>query len=152
MQPRNGTVSGDLDLQNPKYSNETTATGTLNGFPCYQQVHSWVSCDFVNNELPDTWKINHSQCQFHLVRKKISARHICHGLEGTTYITYNASISSLNKTHRREFPDSPVVKTLPSNAGDAGSIPSPRAKIPQGLQPKKQNINQKQYCNKFNKD
>ena len=37
----------------------------------------------------------------------------------------------------RDFPGSPVVKTLPSNAGDVGSIPSPRAKIPQGFQPKK---------------
>ena len=43
-----------------------------------------------------------------------------------------------------------MVKTLPSNAGDASSIPDLGAKIPHALQPKNQNM--KQYCNKFNKD
>ena len=52
----------------------------------------------------------------------------------------------------RNFPGSPVVKTLPSNAGDAGSISGQGAKIPHASQPKHQNIKQKQYCNKFNKD
>ena len=42
-----------------------------------------------------------------------------------------------------------VVKTLPSNAGGAGSIPG---QDPTCLAAKKQNIKQKQYCNKFNKD
>ena len=46
----------------------------------------------------------------------------------------------------------PVVKTLPSNAGGAGSVPVPAAKIPHGLWSTKQNIKQKQYCNKLNKD
>ena len=48
-----------------------------------------------------------------------------------------------------------MVKTSPSNAGGAGSIPGQRAKIPHASQPKNQNIkkkNQKQYCNEFNKD
>ena len=40
----------------------------------------------------------------------------------------------------------------PSNAGGAGSIPGRGAKIPHASQPKNQNIKQKQYCNKFNKD
>ena len=31
---------------------------------------------------------------------------------------------------RRDFPGGPGVKTLPSNAGDAGSIPGQGAKIP----------------------
>ena len=51
----------------------------------------------------------------------------------------------------RDFPDSPVVKTLPSNAGGVGSIPGWGAKIPHVSGPKNQNIKQKQYCNKFNK-
>ena len=34
----------------------------------------------------------------------------------------------------RDFPGGPVVKTLPSNAGGAGSIPSWGAKIPHGGQ------------------
>ena len=52
---------------------------------------------------------------------------------------------------RWDFPDGSVVKTLPSNAGSAGSIPGWGAKIPHALRPKNQNIKQKQYCNKFNK-
>ena len=45
-----------------------------------------------------------------------------------------------------------MVKNLPSNAGGAGSIPGQGAKIPHASRPKNQNIKQKQYCNKFNKD
>ena len=45
-----------------------------------------------------------------------------------------------------------MVKTLPSSAGGAGSIPGRGAKIPHGSRPNNQNIKQKQYCNKFNKD
>ena len=45
-----------------------------------------------------------------------------------------------------------MVKTSPSNAGGAGSIPGRGAKIPHDLWPEKQNIKQKQYCHKFNKD
>ena len=52
----------------------------------------------------------------------------------------------------RDFPGSPVVKTLPSNAGGEGSIPGQGAKIPHASWPKNQNIKQKQFCNKFNKD
>ena len=52
---------------------------------------------------------------------------------------------------------SPVVKTLPSNAGGVGSIPGEEAQIdPTCLVAKKkkktQNIKQKQYGDKFNKD
>ena len=52
----------------------------------------------------------------------------------------------------RDFPAGPVVKTSPSNAGGAGSIPCQGAKIPHASQPKNQNMRQKQYRNKFNKD
>ena len=45
-----------------------------------------------------------------------------------------------------------MVKTLPSNTGGAGSSPGQGAKIPYASQPRNQNIKQKQYCNKFNKD
>ena len=50
------------------------------------------------------------------------------------------------------FPGGPVVEILPSNARSAGLIPGWGAKIPHALQPKNQNMKQKQYCNKFNKD
>ena len=52
----------------------------------------------------------------------------------------------------RDFPGGPVVKTSPSNAGGQGLIPGQGAKIPHALGPKNQNIKQKQYYNKFNKD
>ena len=51
-----------------------------------------------------------------------------------------------------DFPGGPVVKTLPSNAGSTGSTQGRGAKIPHASQPKNQNIKQKKYCNKFNKD
>ena len=52
----------------------------------------------------------------------------------------------------RDFPGGPVVKTSLSNAGGVGLIPGQGTKIPHASQPKNQNIKQKQYCNKFNKD
>ena len=45
-----------------------------------------------------------------------------------------------------------MVKTSPSNAEDAGSIPGPGAKIPHSLKLKNQTIKQKQYCKKFIKE
>ena len=45
-----------------------------------------------------------------------------------------------------------MVKKSPSNEGSAGLIPGWGAKIPHALCLKNQNIKQKQYCNKFNKD
>ena len=52
----------------------------------------------------------------------------------------------------RHFPRGPVVKTLPFNAGGSCSFPGWDTKIPHASQPKNQNIKQKLYCNKFNKD
>ena len=43
-----------------------------------------------------------------------------------------------NKTFRN-FPGGPEIKTSPSNAGGAGSIPGQRVKIPLVLGPKKKN-------------
>ena len=45
-------------------------------------------------------------------------------------------ITQLLNGQRRDFPD-PVVKTSPSNAGGASSIPGQRPKIPHDWQPKK---------------
>ena len=55
---------------------------------------------------------------------------------------------SFKKIWFRDFPDGPVVKTLPFNTRGIGSIPGQEAEDGQ----KNQNIKQKQYCNKFNKD
>ena len=43
-------------------------------------------------------------------------------------------------------------KTSPSNAGGTDSIPGQEANSPHASWPKKQNIKQKQYHDKFNKD
>ena len=51
-----------------------------------------------------------------------------------------------------DFPGSPVVKTSSSNSGHEGLIPGREARILPVLQAKNQNIKQKQYCNRFNKD
>ena len=51
-----------------------------------------------------------------------------------------------------DLPGGTVIKTLSSNARDVGLIPGWGARIPHASQPKKQNIKQKQNCNKFNKD
>ena len=51
-----------------------------------------------------------------------------------------------------DFSNSPVVKTSPFNAEGVGLITDQGAKIPHTSQPKHQNIKQKQYCNKFNKN
>ena len=55
------------------------------------------------------------------------------------------------KTYR-DFLGGPVLKTLPSNTGSASSIPGQGTRIPHTLWPKSQNIKQKQYYSKFNKD
>ena len=51
-----------------------------------------------------------------------------------------------------DLPGDTVVETLPSNAAGGQSIPGQEVKMLHALRPKKQNIKQKQYCNKFNKD
>ena len=64
----------------------------------------------------------------------------------------NLKKSSGFKRKGRDFPGGPVVKTLPSSAGREGLITGQGAKIPHVLWPKSQNIKQKQYRDKFNKD
>ena len=51
-----------------------------------------------------------------------------------------------------DFSGSPVVKTSPSSEEGVGVIPNRRARISHSLSPNNQNIKQKQYSNKFNKD
>ena len=58
----------------------------------------------------------------------------------------------VNLCHK-DFPGSPMVKTLPSNTGvqDQSLVSKLGSQMPQGQKKKKpQNIKQKQYCNKFN--
>ena len=53
---------------------------------------------------------------------------------------------------KESFPEGPMVKTSLFNAGVVDSLPGGGAMIPHVLWPKKQNVKQKQHCNKFNKD
>ena len=55
--------------------------------------------------------------------------------------------------HERDLPGCPVVETLPSKAGGAGSILGWGPKISRALWPprkKSKYKQQKQYCNEFN--
>ena len=61
-------------------------------------------------------------------------------------------LSVIKNGHHWDFSGSPVVKISPANAGSGGLIPGLGAKIPYALWPKKQNIKQKQYYNKFSRD
>ena len=45
-----------------------------------------------------------------------------------------------------------MVKTSPSNADGMGLSPGRRTKVSYSSESKSQNIKQKQYCNKINKD
>ena len=44
------------------------------------------------------------------------------------------------KVNSGDFPDSPLVKTSPSNAGSTDSISGQGARFPHALQPKNQNL------------
>ena len=72
---------------------------------------------------------------------------------GTTTLPHSTEhLEVSDRLNSWDFPGSPLVKSSPFNAGDTGLIPDQRAKIPHESWPKNQNIKQKQYCNKFNKD
>ena len=51
-----------------------------------------------------------------------------------------------------DFRGGPVVKFSSSNAGGSDLNPGREAKTLHASQPKNQNIKQRQYCSKFNKD
>ena len=51
-----------------------------------------------------------------------------------------------------DFHGHPVVETLSFTARGVGSSPGWGARIPHASWPKSQNIKQKQYCNKLNRD
>ena len=57
----------------------------------------------------------------------------------------------LYRSWLRDFPAVQRLR-LPSRTRCAGLIPGRGDKIPHGLQPKNENMKQKQYCNKFNND
>ena len=65
-------------------------------------------------------------------------------------MTYTFNL--LKKKIPQDFPGGPVVRTSSSNERRGDSNPGHGAKIPHASWPKTQNIKQKQYCNKFNKD
>ena len=62
------------------------------------------------------------------------------------------NLSHFNNYLLRDFPGSPVVKTLLPMKGAACLSPVRGVKIPHDLEPKSQKIKQKQYCKQFNED
>ena len=78
------------------------------------------------------------------------------GIQGHVFASVNKS--RVARCYQREkkqgdFPGGPVVKTSPSNAKRVwvrSLVGELRSHMPHGQ--KNQNIKQKQYCNKFNKD
>ena len=73
-------------------------------------------------------------------------------MSNSLWTCFSQSHRKIKSSDSRDFPGGPVVETLPSSAGSAGSILGQGAEIPHVLQPKSQNIKQMQYCNTFNKD
>ena len=71
-------------------------------------------------------------------------------------LSHSAVQKKLSQYKIKSFRDllgGPLVKTSPSSARDMGLIPSLEAKIPLALGPENpKHKEQKQYCNKFNKD
>ena len=63
--------------------------------------------------------IGHANALSHLP-KLTARRFVCRGL-------------TIKETTLGDFPGGPVVKNSPSNAGDTGSIPEQRSKIPHAL-------------------
>ena len=72
--------------------------------------------------------------------------------DGTAKKTRGLTEPLLRISEFQDFPGGPVVETSPSSPSSAGRVPGQGAKVPRALQPKHQNIKQKQYGNKFNKD
>ena len=56
------------------------------------------------------------------------------------------------RTGHGDFPDGPVIKTSSPNAGGECLIPGQGAKIPHTSWAENQDMEQKQHCDKFNKD
>ena len=77
---------------------------------------------------------------------------VFHGIIHSTAKKTLDSKKKKKRCHNRDFPGGSVVRTLPSDAGHAGSIPGQGVKVPHTSGPKIQNIKQKQYCNRFSKD
>jgi len=70
----------------------------------------------------------------------------------TSQCCHKTFMNLFTKATRRDSFGSPVGKTSSSNERVAGLIPARGTEIPHASGPKNQNIKQKQYCNKFNKD
>ena len=122
-------VSVFPDLMNTFSLSPTTVTGS-------SQALLWCSAWalYWHQRLPDIEK---------------SLPHLHRSLD---LLTFKAQFKThVLKCTFRDFPGSPVVRNLTCSAGATISIPCQGATIPHALWPK-QNLKQKQYCNKFSKD
>ena len=85
--------------------------------------------------------------------------YVCIYYQGTErvnrgWVVYLTSVSAVTNRHKLsvlkchtnwDFPGGPVVKTLPSSAGDVGSTHGQEGKILCASWPRNQNIEQKRY-------
>ena len=60
-------------------------------------------------------------------------------------VSPNSACCFLNRKSAQDFPDGPVVGTLPSNAGSVGSITVWGSKIPHASWPNNQSVKRKRY-------
>ena len=107
----------------------------------------------------DVWEVSHSEMGWRVYRVLLCENKTCPAQDLDQLFTSLFFLfkkiwerKSGQEVTDGDFPDGPVVKTSPSNTGGAGSIPGWGAKIPHASWPENQNVEQKQYCNKFNKD
>ena len=142
----------------PKVGNQSTSCegeshageGNMQGHTISQRMframlRSWNS----KTERPE-WQSSSSSSRNHNNRLLIKTTRYYYWLSSCsasdTLLHTLCTSAHLNCT-TGDFSDGPVVKTWPSSAGGAGSIPGLRTKIPRVLWPKNQNIKWKQYCN-----
>ena len=71
---------------------------------------------------------------------------------GNLFNHFEFQLLHLSNRDDKDFPGGPVFETLLSSAGSVGSIPGRGAKTSHVLWPKNQNLKEKEYCNKFNKE
>ena len=123
------------------------------------QVELSARCDLVlvSPFIPSTLNLLKPslQCLGSLHRKtnQSSPFHTYHCLWGCSGLALSLGLNgSKFKAADKSFPRGPVVESSPSNAGAAGSSSAWEVKIPYAFWPRKQNIKQKQYCNKVNED
>ena len=115
----------------------------------------WVRCEVVQPVALDQWVwVSEllSQTSWVQVRPRLTTG-VCSHQRGFVLVLplWDGSSGSMYvriAVKTRDVPGSRVVRTLPSKSRRVDSTPGQGAEVPHALWPKKQNIKQKQYCDK----